>query len=189
MKKSPPVVSALFCQVEMLRGFPRTRVPTWDSVAKKKRLTLCYHLLEGAQSSAAWTSKCHRVHRRVSCLSHLQDWPEGDSQNSLSPHPHPIHLVNVYSPLTTMGQSVVIHSPLLRRVLHPSEMGYLPGLFEPIRGHIPNSFQETSHARQLPQGLSLLLWPTVVDMEALAEDVISVLTEKNCHWDRNYPLA
>lgn len=55
MKKSLPAVSALFCQGKILRG-----KAIWTSTAKRKKGSpnLSYYLLEGAQSSAAQTSRC-----------------------------------------------------------------------------------------------------------------------------------
>ena len=84
MKKSLPAVSALFCQVKILCG-----KAIWNSIAKRKKgcLNLSYYLLEGAQSSAAPTSRCDSLPPSLS-----PSGLAGHGENSLSPTPIPLDL-------------------------------------------------------------------------------------------------
>ena len=84
MKKSLPAVSALFCQVKILCG-----KAIWNSIAKRKKgcLKLSYYLLEGAQSSAAPTSRCDSLPPSLS-----PSGLAGHGENSLSPTPIPLDL-------------------------------------------------------------------------------------------------
>ncbi|CAI9177022.1 unnamed protein product [Rangifer tarandus platyrhynchus] len=90
MKESLPALSALsalFCQVKIFCGRA-----IWTSIAKRKKgsLPLSYYLLEGAQSSAAQTSRCDSL--PPSQLPTLTSGLAGGGENSLSPSPVPLDL-------------------------------------------------------------------------------------------------
>ena len=106
----------------------------------------------------------------------------GGGESSLSPHPHPIRLVNNYSPLTTKGQSMVLNSPPFRQTLHPLENRVFArhnliflNLSMDISWVLPTRLtMHVNYYKACPCGS----WPPGVDMEAEAKDEISALTWK-----------
>ena len=144
-------------------------------------------LIEGAQSSAARTSRCDSLPpSQLPTLTFRTGW-----RTSLSPSPIPLNLW-LYSPLRTKGQSVVLNSPPLRQAVHPSENRVFArhnliflNLSTGISWVLPTDLTCTSTIVRP----SLWLLTPGVEVEAVAEDEISTLTGKNCHWDHGSPLA